>query len=406
VSFAGRIDEDRLVRAVRLTLDAEPVLGCRFVEHWFRPYWERFDDLAMKFCEVRQSSDCRADMLNFLDSPPDVPLRVLLLRGETDLLCIKLDHRAGDGAAMREYAYLLADIYNRLRGDPNYRPVPNVSGHRGMRELGDRFSFRERVRIVRHAVQAVRQFRMVRTWEFPPLPPDEAAKLEALRWRLDAARVRAIFDYAYRRRTTVGQVLLAAFYLTVYHTRPQPAGRPLRVITAVDLRRYLPSKRAPALCNLIGASLITIDPRSGDSLDGVVTQVRDQIQSQRREHLGLPLSSFVVDNLPVLRHLRGLIPYRYYKQFARRNQRNLRGRKGTVGGVVAFTDLGELEADRLAFAGADITDACVTTGAVRDPGGLAMATSEFQGSVTGALGFGTRAFVTRLFEHLTRILPA
>ncbi len=407
MSLAGRIDEDRLARAVRLTLDAEPILGCRFVERWFRPYWQRLDNLdRMEFCEIRESSNGQADMLHFFESLPAVPLRVLLLRGDTASLCIKLDHRAGDAGAMREYAYLLADVYNRLGGDPHYCPVPNVGGRRGTRDLGDGFSLRERIRILRRAVQAAGRFKRVRTWEFP-VPADEPSELGVLRGRLDAARVRAIFDYAYRRRATVSQVLLAAFYLAVHHARPQPSGGPFGVVTFVDLRRYLPAKRASALCNVIGMALITIDSRSGESLDGVVTQVRDQIQSQRREHLGLPLSSFVVDTLPVVRHLAGLIPYRWYKRWAlRRNQREGRSRGGRVEGAVMFTDFGQLEADRLAFAGADITDACVTGGGGgNDPGVLAMGMSGFQGSVTVTLGFG-RALVGGLFEHMTRILPA
>ena len=37
--FRGSLDRDRLARAVRLMLDAEPVLGCRFDEE--EPAWVR-----------------------------------------------------------------------------------------------------------------------------------------------------------------------------------------------------------------------------------------------------------------------------------------------------------------------------------------------------------------------------
>ena len=46
LSLDGRIDEKRLARAARLAADAEPLLGCRFVDHWFLPYWERRKDLG------------------------------------------------------------------------------------------------------------------------------------------------------------------------------------------------------------------------------------------------------------------------------------------------------------------------------------------------------------------------
>lgn len=45
VTFDGHVDANRMVRAVRLTLDAEPILGCGFVERPRRLCWERRDDL-------------------------------------------------------------------------------------------------------------------------------------------------------------------------------------------------------------------------------------------------------------------------------------------------------------------------------------------------------------------------
>ena len=37
VDLPGRVDEDRLGRAVRLLMDAEPVVGCRFIVNWWSP---------------------------------------------------------------------------------------------------------------------------------------------------------------------------------------------------------------------------------------------------------------------------------------------------------------------------------------------------------------------------------
>ena len=41
MEFDGQLDAERLARAIDLSLDAEPVLGCRFVVHPRKPYWER-----------------------------------------------------------------------------------------------------------------------------------------------------------------------------------------------------------------------------------------------------------------------------------------------------------------------------------------------------------------------------
>jgi NRPS condensation-like uncharacterized protein len=53
LELCGQIDEHRLARAVRLLLDQEPVLGCRFVMGRHRPRWERLGDLdEQPLCEL------------------------------------------------------------------------------------------------------------------------------------------------------------------------------------------------------------------------------------------------------------------------------------------------------------------------------------------------------------------
>src|SRR5689334_3963303 len=108
VSLSECLDDARLMRAVRLTMDAQPILGCKFVPHWFRPYWKRYENLdRMEFCNIRAGRNRPQDVHDFFVEPLyKLPVRVLVLRGEQERLCIKLDHRVGDGTSLQEYAYL------------------------------------------------------------------------------------------------------------------------------------------------------------------------------------------------------------------------------------------------------------------------------------------------------------
>src|ERR1035438_6441603 len=45
IKLSGTLDENTLTKAIRLSLDFEPVLGCRFVENDDNPFWERRSDL-------------------------------------------------------------------------------------------------------------------------------------------------------------------------------------------------------------------------------------------------------------------------------------------------------------------------------------------------------------------------
>lgn len=44
ITFDQHLDTDILKKAVGLSLDAEPVLGCRFIEDDKQAYWQRFDN--------------------------------------------------------------------------------------------------------------------------------------------------------------------------------------------------------------------------------------------------------------------------------------------------------------------------------------------------------------------------
>ncbi len=60
-----RLDDERLARAVELTFDAEPVLGCRFVKHPKMPYWERLKpDERAGFRPVATMRSTRLSRLN------------------------------------------------------------------------------------------------------------------------------------------------------------------------------------------------------------------------------------------------------------------------------------------------------------------------------------------------------
>ena len=403
LSFSGRIDADRLMRAVRLTLDAEPILGCEFVERWFRPYWHRYDNLDdVRFCEVRASTDCEADMNRFFEARPDLPVRVLLLQGDSDLMCIKFDHRVGDGKALQEYAYLLADIYNRLGDDLSYVPVPNVTGSRSLLPIGKRFRGREKWRLVRHIVSLNRDIKKFGQWKYP-VPPNGVLEYHYATRRLDSARVRAIFEYGCRHRATVSQVLLAAFYLAVYKTIPSSPDLLLPVTIGVDLRRHLPSTTAHALSNFVGNSVIPIDPRSAASLDAVVRQIQEQMKSQQK-YLGLAVSFYAFEALPIVRHLLRLVPYGP----AKRRRQKLLGAplpKDHVPGLILLSNVGDLDHDRLVFSGAELIDAFNTGGVFKIPGLLGLGVCGFRGSLTLHLGCGPTELVTRLLDEIVQTLP-
>ena len=251
ISLGGRLDADLLHKAVRLTLDAEPILGCGFVEHWFRPYWQRYEDLdGLPFFEIRETKNPEDEVRSFLTSRLTLPVRVLLLRENSDRVCVKFDHRVGDGVALAQFGRLLADTYTRLHDDPDYRPVPRVDYDRSIREISSRFSIRQRFKFLREAFKTLRRLGPAGYWSFPP--DAASAPHDFVIRRLSPERVRRIRNFAYQRRATAYHVLLVAFFLALCDSIPYSSDRPLRVLCPVDLRRYPGATSNRPLCNLTG----------------------------------------------------------------------------------------------------------------------------------------------------------
>ncbi len=85
--FDGKLDEERLARAMRLLMDAEPVLGSRFVNHWRSPWWQRDEGLATEdFFSVVEGGpgdveDFISEQMDFF-SAPQVKARLVRSGGQ------------------------------------------------------------------------------------------------------------------------------------------------------------------------------------------------------------------------------------------------------------------------------------------------------------------------------------
>lgn len=403
LTITGRIDKDRVRRAARLTLDAEPILGCQFVEHRFVPLWRRYENLEnLEIFEFRYSSDCLADMQEFFEIRPVLPLRILLLRGEADMLCIKMDHHVGDGKALQDYAYLLVNIYNQLEDCSDYQPAPNVNGRRNLVQIGKQFGFFDKWKILGQAVKTNRGIKKFGQWKFP-VHEDGPGEYDYVTWRLENRRVNTIFEYGCRQRATVSQVLLAAFYIAIHEEFSPSTRLPMPASIAIDLRRFLPPATTPAISNLVGVCVVGIDSAPGNSLDAVVHQIRDQMKSQQK-FLGLAVSFFPLEALPVIRHLVALIPNNRSRRSKKLLEHSIKS-KNYVNGWIIVTNAGELDHSRLVFNGTEISHAFTTGGVFRFPGLLGLGVSGFRGSLTLHLGCGPAKLVNKIYNRMLEILP-
>ncbi len=293
IGFDGRINVERLKRAVRLSVDAEPVLGCHLQYGWWRQHWTRCTNSALEnICTVTETIQLEKDLLEFMIAPydcyKDPALQVRLLRSDTDTICIKLSHIAVDGGGAKEYLKLLGSIYRKLSQEPDYYPAINSGGCRDFHQVTRCFSFVERVKNFRLVLRDyLTDVYPPRSWQYPMLNRSDRSRPTYVIHRLDADTIKGIKAYAKKHGYSLTDVMVAAIYRALYaQIQPAPA-TPLRLGTTVDLRRYLPKKKGQALCNLAAMFYLNIGNDIGEDFIETVEKVHKAMDKHKKYKIGM-----------------------------------------------------------------------------------------------------------------------
>lgn len=249
LEFDRHLDAKLIEKAVRLSVDAEPVLGCRFVEA-SRAYWQRLDQIdQIEWCRCQQTFDLAGSIVEWLQTLPDAdsPLvqAILLQADDHDALCLRLHHACADGGGMKDYITLLSQIYTELTLNPQYQPNPNL-GERSARQV-----------FAALGCQDPRLFLDRRMVAQPPAAgfPYHGGGADRLRIqmrRLDCRQLASLHSYARQHNATINDVLLTAYYRALFAMLSLAPGTTLDIHVTVDLRCYLTGKKAAAICNLSG----------------------------------------------------------------------------------------------------------------------------------------------------------
>jgi NRPS condensation-like uncharacterized protein len=405
----GRIDEDRLGRAVRLSLEAEPILGCRFVDRKRRPLWERREDLdGIPLCEVVSCADGRPHIARFLATPIDTtrdPLvKIMVVRAASDTVCVKVPHEVADGPSMKDYFHLLFRLYHRLKDDPGYRPQPNPIGVRSLGEAFRRFSLWTRLRAIRKP--KVMRVRGRGRWIFPPYGGDDQRhRCVYLLMKLPSGRAKLLEEYGLRRRAPVTAVLLAAFCLALRSIARPVNENAVAIGTTIDFRRLVAVERRSSTPGNVSAPVgLTAGVDGNWSFDellkGLSAQLRQFAANPFRFRGGLDLALDLVERTVGVAVMRPFLRRMVNRasQRLRRSQRPLN---------CALINLGKLIPEYGEEAAAVVEAHFL--GMAFYIGGIQISVSEFRESMTISVGFSNRFIeeqvLRRLLEELDRSLP-
>ena len=284
-SFAGKIDEECLKRAVRLTLDAEPILGCAFVIHENKPVWKRCKDLnQVSLCKLIETEQ-PAEMLHTLLCTPfeleACQLEVYLLRSaKKDQLLIKMNHSCCDGGGAKDYLHLLKEMYTQISKDTNFHPEIRPHLNRKTNQIFENLGIMNPAAAINPDLAELKP-----TWAFPYRKSD----IENFHYcflHLTLSETNQLIFYAKEKKVTLNDLILTAYYRALFTIIDPPLSQPMEICVTVDLRRYLAEGRAEAICNLSGVLNHRI-LREKENCEATLSRVASSMNALKQDKPGL-----------------------------------------------------------------------------------------------------------------------
>jgi len=395
MDLEGPLDPDRLFNALRLSLDAEPILGCRFVPRWIRPYWERLEKVDP--AHLLKTDQTVEEFLGAdFDEKRHPQIQALLT--PDNRLALKVNHQAADAGGTKEVGYLVSRIYRKLKDDPAYRPTPNL-GSRSLKQVYRRFIPRRFFgllgRVFRELWGNLRPFTSM-PWPSGLLKQGTPVYVF---WHIEKKRLDSARSQVAELSPTLNDLMVTAFLRALAsHTGWNNNGA-LRLTGTVDLRRYLPERRGAAICNLSSFFFLNLENDLGARFTDTLARVKKQIDRLKTDFFGLGfIFGGYLNSLPYPFFLSRLVVRKFFSRLQR---------KGNF--PPAMTNMGIIDDRLLDFGSPRVSRAMLTT-PVNQPPTMACGLTGFRDSLTMSMGIYEsalpRAKIEDLFNLIDNELPS
>jgi len=386
IYLRGCVDAEILKKAVTLSLDTAPLLGCVFDATAKRPRWiERgfSGGDIVSLVEGDVVTDCQIDKYQSVDidisSEPQLKI-IIARKNNCDTICIAINHMICDGVGYKQYLYLLCDIYTRLINGKE--PPPQSFMPRGLKPLLAGIPLKERIRLLR----------LKKDYNAPPDnhvqrgldDNDGAVEAYMLKRKLIEADFNALKVFLKSRNATVNDGLLALFARAFCKATGTER---IHIPSTMDLRKFMKKNAKYGIGNYTCNCICSIPVAPGDTFEKTVAEVSRQMTEFKSEN-GILKSMLVWDLVTRL-----TAPAKILENFT----------KFMKLPTFFFTNTGIVDAELLNFNGIPVEDAYMMSPFKHRPY-LQFTASTFNGccmlscNIYGAEG--DRQFVSRLFDDI------
>lgn len=377
----GHINEALLKKAVIKSEKNLPHILCRVEKRYGREFWEMTNFSADEIVKVIESNLYQKDIMENLVKATDTymgpQLAIKVLRDKThDVLVIVMNHMLCDGAGFKEYLYLLCDLYNNLSNgktlDVNYDP-----NKRNLNEL---------VMLMKNKVETEGKVNKEKVKEKVikvSLEGDENNPFIIIE-KISKADFALIKEFAKKEKVTINDIFVTIYILTL----KQKFKLPISTMTCpVDLRKYLPNKKANCLSNFTSNLKCYIDDDMNMNFKKILKQVSVAMKKEKE-------SNSCLKSILLLHKVYIALPYFISKKIISTILKNP---------PIAITNIGILEKEKLKFDNILVKEGFVT-GAIKHVPNFQMAISTFDNMVTLSINlYGSKKDEMKIKEFLKEL---
>jgi NRPS condensation-like uncharacterized protein len=259
----------------------------------------------------------------------------------SDKLILKVSHLVSDAAGVKEIAATLAELYGRLENEPEPEPTPNRCDQRGLWHIVRHVPWYVLPRIVYNYLCEVKSSHIPYKTHGAPMENTPKDADEYVIRHIDREALAQMVNYAKMHTATINDLLLAAIFRALSKIGEWDPKTALRVGMTIDLRRYLPAKRAASIANFSSIEMMTYGTAMEDEFASTLDRVVEMVNTRKSSWLGL--SAFVSTYIGIWS-----LPFFLLKALV---QKGGASKANSPNGFDWFTNMGKIQADKVDFGG-------------------------------------------------------
>lgn len=342
------IDIEALKTVLICFFEKAPVLHSSFKDNHVSPYWIVKPYTIEDVLTVAYPDDLEKAVDDFLTQylPPDSDLQMkiaVFFKDGTSTLCVVENHMCMDGGDFKYFMKALCENYNAYV-EKGISPIELREGTRSYEAVYEDFSKTEQ-RMARNLYKNV----CAKDEHKFPLTPDSIRDRSFIAKRkISAETFDKIRAAGKKHGATVNDMLLTAYFYSLYELAGYDPSDSVTISCAIDLRRHIKDVSDEGLTNHTAFIQCNIPERGRDIFETLQYAVQSSQKFKHDKFMGLY-------GLPLLKLGYSILPHAASEEIIKIGYSNP---------LLAMSNIGILESDKLALQGHEPTDGFMT-GAVK-----------------------------------------